>query len=71
MSTQTAFYNEGVGHGAFIANMSIAGNIILEDFSVDSPSRDIEQMNQIGAPRKQASVVGFVTATATAAIVPV
>jgi hypothetical protein len=65
-SEQTAFYNEGVGHGAFIANISAAGNVILEDFMVTDPSKKILQSNQIGAPIKAAGVSDFVTFSAVA-----
>jgi hypothetical protein len=65
-SEQTAFYNEGVGHGAFVAAISTAGNTILEDFMVDDPGKKINQGNQIGAPLKAAGVSDFVTFTATA-----
>ncbi len=68
MSTQNAFYNEGVGHGGFVAAMSASGNVIIEDFSVDDPSKKINQTNQIGAPRKAAGIEDFMTGTATAAI---
>lgn len=63
-----ANYNEGVGHGAFIAPFQTAGNVILESFDPHTGSKVIEQDNQIGAPRKQALVQTWITATATAAI---
>ena len=67
MSDQTAFFNEGVGHGAFVANFASAGAVILENFSRETPEgHAILQSNQIGAPLKSAAVAGFITATATA-----
>lgn len=63
-----ANYNEGVGHGGFIATLANAKNIYIESFNVNHPSKKIQQHNQIGAPRKQAFVADFITATATAAI---
>lgn len=65
-SAQLAFYLEGMGHGAFIAAFATAGNIIITDFAINTPSTVIEQKNQIGAPLKQAGITGFVTWTATA-----
>jgi hypothetical protein len=65
-SQQAAFYNEGMGHGAFIAQCTFSGLVVLADFSIETPARVIEQTNQIGAPLKQAAVTGFVTWTATA-----
>ena len=65
-SEQSAFYNEGVGHGPFVANISVAGNIILDDFMVTDPSKKINQGNQIGAPMKAAGISDFMTFSATA-----
>jgi hypothetical protein len=66
---QTAFYNDGgVGHGGFVANFQTAGAVIINPFNPKYPSKTIEQTNQIGAPLKQASVVGFDTATGTCQI---
>lgn len=65
-SEQTAFYNEGVGHGSFVATVSIAGAVILDDFMVTDPSKKINQANQIGAPLKAAGVSDFMTFSATA-----
>ena len=55
-----------MGHGAFIAQCSVSGLVVLSDFNIETPARVIEQTNQIGAPLKQAAVTGFVTWTATA-----
>jgi hypothetical protein len=66
MSDQVAFYNEGVGHGGFIAQFSVSGFVIITDYSFNNPSKVIEQANQIGAPLKQAAVSTFATWTATA-----
>ena len=64
---QTSFFNDGgVGHGAFVATFYTAGAVILESFSPKKSATNIEQKNQIGAPLKQASVVNFDTASATA-----
>lgn len=66
---QTAFYNDGgVGHGGFVATFATAGSVILSPFTPKYASMTIEQGNQIGAPLKQASIVKFNTATATAQI---
>lgn len=66
---QTSFFNDGgVGHGGFVANLNVAGFVILDPFNVKDSSTTIEQGNQIGAPLKQASVTKFKTATATAQI---
>lgn len=66
----SAFYNDGgMGHGGFVATFSTAGAVVLESFNVDHPAKTIEQGNAIGAPLKQASVVGFLTASATAQMV--
>ena len=66
---QTAFLNDGgVGHGGFVANFNVAGFVIIDPFNPKYPSMTIEQGNQIGAPLKQASVLKFATATATAQI---
>lgn len=64
---QTSFFNDGgVGHGAFVANFSVAGEVVLESFAPKQPATTIEQGNQISAPLKQASVRKFGTASATA-----
>ena len=66
---QTAFFNDGgVGHGGFVANFALAGQVIIDPFSPKYPSTNIKQGNQIGAPLKQASVADFPTASATAQI---
>lgn len=63
----TPYYNEGLGHGAFVASFQTAGNVILEDFTKELPSaHKIMQSDQIGAPLKWAGISGFVSATATA-----
>ena len=60
-------FNEGVGHGAFVATLSVAGSVILENFNVEKPeAHGIMQSNQIGSPLKSASVSGFQSATCTA-----
>ena len=64
---QTSFFNDGgVGHGAFVANFSVAGQVVLESFNPKYGAKTIEQSNQIGAPLKQASVRTFDTATGAA-----
>lgn len=61
------FYNEGLGHGAFVAMFQSAGNVILENFSRDRAiAHDIQQNDQIGAPLKFAGVAGPVTGSITA-----
>jgi hypothetical protein len=66
---QTSFFNDGgVGHGAFVADLAVAGFVVLESFSPDYTGKTIEQGNQIGAPLKQASIRSFDTASATAQI---
>jgi hypothetical protein len=69
MSDQAAFIMDGgVGHGGFVAAFVVAGNVILDPFTRERPAKTIPVPNQIGAPRKQASVRDFRTATATAQI---
>lgn len=63
----SSYYNEGVGHGAFVATFSTAGTVILENFSRErAESHRINQSDAIGAPLKWAGVAGFVTGSATA-----
>lgn len=62
-----SYYNEGVGHGAFVATFATAGAVALEGFNVDRPSSHIINVPQPrGNPGKWAGVAGFVTASATA-----
>lgn len=60
------YYNEGVGHGGFVATFTVAGSVVVESFNPSqSSSHIIQQSNQIGAPLKWAGVSGFATASAT------
>lgn len=61
------YYDEGVGHGGFVAAFATAGNVVLESFNPDEPSAHIIQKgDEIGAPSKWAGVVGFQVASALA-----
>ncbi len=61
------YYNEGVGHGGFVAAFAGAGNVVIESFSRDNPSSHIiNQPNQIGSPLKWTGVSGFETASCLA-----
>lgn len=61
----SAYYNEGVGHGGFLATFATAGSIVVESLTKEKPSAHvINQGDQIGAPLKWAGVAGFETATA-------
>lgn len=61
------FYNEGVGHGGFVATFTTAGSVTIEGFTRDRPSSHVINVpTAIGAPSKWAGVSGFETASATA-----
>lgn len=61
----SAFYNEGVGHGGFVATFTTAGSIVVESLTKDKPSAHIiNQSDSLGAPSKWAGVAGFQTASA-------
>jgi hypothetical protein len=63
------FFNDGaVPHGGFIAGFNVAGALVVENFSVDNPSKIIEQPTIIGAPKGSVGVRAFMTATATVQI---
>lgn len=60
------YYNEGVGHGGFVATFTTAGSIVVESLNKDKPSAHvINQSDDIGAPLKWAGVAGFQGASAT------
>lgn len=62
------YYNNGVGHGAFVATFGTAGSVTLENFNVDVPSSHIIDVpTSIGAAQdKWAGVSGGKTASALA-----
>lgn len=62
------YYNNGVGHGAFIADFDTAGEVTLESFNPDFPSAHIIDVpTAIGANQdKWAGVSGGPTASAVA-----
>ena len=59
-----AYYNEGVGHGGFVATFTTAGSVIVESFSKEKPSTVINQPDELGAPAKWSGVATFETASA-------
>ena len=59
------YYNEGVGHGGFVATFTTAGSVVVESLTKDRPSSHIiNQPTQLGAPLKWAAVSGVKTASA-------
>lgn len=61
------YYNEGVGHGGFVATYTTAGSVVMESFNRDRPSSHVINVpTAIGAPSKWAGVSGFETASGTA-----
>lgn len=63
------FFNDnGVPHGGFIAAFAVAGNLKVENFSPDNPSKVTERTDEIGAPNGWAGVNAQMTATATVQI---
>lgn len=63
----SSYYNEGVGHGGFVATFATAGSVVIETFDKDLPSSNIiMQSDQRGAPTKWAGVSGFPSAVALA-----